>query len=96
MFILNIGIQLWPFSLLDEHFDLLHHVDHSNFLERILPARLSKLWADIDRLEDAIKALRGDARVCVQKTDLIGFQMLTSPLTVEIYNHSPKSRQCPS
>ena len=49
-------------------------VDHTNFLERILPARHSKLWADINRLEEEIKALRHDAWVCVPKMDSIFFK----------------------
>ena len=41
---------------------------------------LSKLWADITGLRDGIMVLWRDTLVCVQQADLMGFQMLTSPV----------------
>ena len=57
------------FSLLDDRFELVYRANQSNVLERILPARLSKLWADINKLEDAIQEVR---QVCPEN-GLIGF-----------------------
>jgi hypothetical protein len=79
---LRVNIEPWfttlTFSLLDERCGLAARAAGSNFFQRYLPAALSQLRTDIGVLKDAVSQLWEDTSVCIQHTDSMIVQMLTS------------------